>query len=59
MTRRNRILSTILLGSALLGFTPADFALEDLNPESDTFGQLIGPSYFLGDPCVIFFGHES
>ena len=35
-----------------------DFVLEDLNPNSDTYGNLIGPSYYLDDIVVVFFGHE-
>lgn len=35
-----------------------DFALEDLNPNSDTYGEFIGPSYYLDDIVIIFFGHE-
>ena len=35
-----------------------DFELQDLNPHSVTFGQSIGPNDYLGDICIIFFGHE-
>ena len=35
-----------------------DFSLEDVNPASDTFGQLVGPSYFSNNICVIGFFHE-
>ncbi len=35
-----------------------DFNLEDLNPNSDTFGEVIGPDDYLGNICIIFFGHE-
>ena len=35
-----------------------DFELEDLNPNSDTYGNLIGPSYYMDDIVVVFFGHE-
>jgi len=35
-----------------------DFNLEDLNPNSDTFGEIIGPNDYLGDICIVFFGHE-
>tara|TARA_B100000579_G_C22669448_1_gene774902 strand:- start:737 stop:907 length:171 start_codon:yes stop_codon:yes gene_type:complete len=39
-------------------FSQGDFDLEDLNPNSDTFGQLIGPGDYIGDICIVFFGHE-
>ncbi|MFL3013767.1 MAG: hypothetical protein ACJZ19_04260 [Candidatus Neomarinimicrobiota bacterium] len=35
-----------------------DFSLIDLNPSSDTFDQLIGPSYFSNNIIVIGFFHE-
>ena len=35
------------------------FYLEDLNPNSETYGQIVSPADFLGDICIIFFGHES
>ena len=35
-----------------------DFELEDLNPNSEFFGQMIGPSTFLGEISVVYFGHE-
>ncbi len=35
-----------------------EFELEDLNPNSETFGQSIGPNDNLGDICIVFFGHE-
>ena len=35
-----------------------DFNLEDLNPNSDTYGDIIGPDDYLGDVCIVFFGHE-
>jgi len=36
-----------------------DFDLEDLNPNSETYGDTIGPADYLGDICIVFFGHES
>jgi hypothetical protein len=47
---------TIFL-STLLGQTP--FFLEDVNQNSETFGEIIGPSLHEGKVRVIFFGHES
>ena len=35
-----------------------DFGLEDLNPNSEFYGQIIGPNTFLGEICIIYFGHE-
>ena len=35
------------------------FYLEDLNPNSETYGQIVSPADFLGDICIVFFGHES
>ena len=34
------------------------FELEDLNPNSEFYGQVIGPADFLGEISIIFFGHE-
>ena len=39
-------------------FSQNDFTLEDINPDSDTFGELIGPSYFTGNVLVLGFFHE-
>ena len=36
----------------------SDFNLEDLNPNSEFYGQQIGPSDFSGDICIVYFGHE-
>ena len=35
-----------------------DFTLEDINLGSDTFGELIGPSYFTNNVVVLGFFHE-
>ncbi|MBL50811.1 MAG: hypothetical protein CMG57_02490 [Candidatus Marinimicrobia bacterium] len=35
-----------------------DFELQDLNPNSETYGQLIGADDYLGDIFIVFFGHE-
>ena len=45
------ILSTLVFGQN-------DFSLEDINPLSDTYEQLIGPSYFAGNMVVLGFFHE-
>ena len=39
-------------------FSQNDFTLEDINPDSDTFGELIGPSYFTDNVLVLGFFHE-
>jgi hypothetical protein len=36
----------------------SDFNLEDLNPNSFTYSQIIGPNDYLDDICIVFFGHE-
>jgi len=42
-------------------FWPAEVfdLLEDLNPNSFTYGQMIGPSNYEGDITILFFGHET
>ena len=39
-------------------FSQSNFELEDLNPSSEFYGQVIGPADFLGEISIIFFGHE-
>ena len=39
-------------------FSQNDFTLEDINPDSDTFSELIGPSYFTDNVLVLGFFHE-
>jgi len=39
-------------------FPQNDFGLEDLNPNSEFYGQIIGPNTFLGEISIIYFGHE-
>ena len=41
-----------------LVFGQNDFSLEDINPLSDTYEQLIGPSYFAENLVVLGFFHE-
>ena len=47
----------VIIFSANL-FSQYDFTLEDINPDSDTFGELIGPSYFTDNVLVLGFFHE-
>lgn len=42
----------------VVGLAQSDFDLEDLNPNSETYGDTIGPADYLGDICIVFFGHE-
>ena len=44
--------------SIIFIYGQGDFDLEDLNPLSETYGQIIGPEDFLGSISIIFFGHE-
>ena len=48
----------ILIFLNILIHAQGDFELEDLNPNSDTYGNLIGPGYYMDDIVVVFFGHE-
>ena len=50
------LLCGLLIISGILA--QGDFNLEDLNPNSDTYGQIVGPDDYLGDICIVFFGHE-
>ena len=54
--KTNKILFILLLCTTI--FAQGDFNLEDLNPNSDTYGQFIGPSDYLGDILILYFGHE-
>ncbi len=38
-------------------FCQYNFSLEDLNPNSATFGEEVGPSNFLNQVTLIYFGH--
>ena len=42
----------------VVGLAQSDFNLEDLNPNSETYGDTIGPADYLGDICFVYFGHE-
>ena len=35
-----------------------EFDLQDINPQSDTYEQLIGPSYFSNNIIILGFFHE-
>lgn len=35
-----------------------DFSLTDLNPNSESFGDTIGPGDYPNEIRIIFFGHE-
>ena len=36
-----------------------DYSLEDINPTSSTYGQMIGPSYFAGKSTIHIFSHQN
>jgi len=50
--------SFILIFFVSIVFTQGDFDLEDLNPNSESYGQIIGPNDYLDDIVIVFFGHE-
>lgn len=41
-----------------ISFGQSDFFLKDLNPNSASYDELIGPQTFSEGVCVIYFGHE-
>ena len=57
-TRMSKLFLVILLFSTSPLLSQSNFYLEDLNPNSEFYGQVIGPSFYLGDICIVFFGHE-
>ena len=56
--RMIRLLSFFSLIIVNLLISQNDFELEDLNPNSEFFGQMIGPNTFFGGISIIYFGHE-
>ena len=56
--RMIRLSSIFTLFFGGLIFPQNDFGLEDLNPNSEFYGQIIGPNTFLGEISIIYFGHE-
>jgi len=50
------VIGLVLVGNITL--SQGDFNLVDLNPYSESYGQFIGPSDYLDDIVIIFFGHE-
>lgn len=55
---RTYIISFYLIIFSANLFSQNDFTLEDINPDSDTFSELIGPSYFTDNVLVLGFFHE-
>ena len=55
-----KVLISVMILMGLISFVKAqeDFSLEDLNPNSATYGQKVGPSNYYGNVCIVFFGHE-
>ncbi len=56
--KMSKFFSALIFLFANFLFSQSDFELEDLNPNSEFYGQVIGPDDFLGEICVVFFGHE-
>lgn len=56
--RMIRLLSFFSLSIVNLLISQNDFELEDLNPNSEFFGQMIGPNTFFGEISIVYFGHE-
>ena len=52
-----KVLACSFLLSGLVA--QGDFDLEDLNFNSETYGDTIGPGDYLGEICIVFFGHEN
>ena len=52
-----KVLACLFLLSGLVA--QGDFDLEDLNFNSETYGDTIGPGDYLGEICIVFFGHEN
>jgi len=51
------ILCTIIIISFLFS-QDYDYFLEDINPTSPTYGQMIGPTYFIGKSTIHIFSHQ-
>ncbi len=52
----------VLMGCLLVSavaWAGLDYALEDLNPSSETEGDLVGPSAYPGQVTLHYFGHYS
>ena len=54
----SKLFLLLIFFSADFLFSQSNFELEDLNPSSEFYGQVIGPEDFLGGISIIFFGHE-
>ena len=52
----NKMLYFILIGCSF-NFAQTDFSLEDINPNSQSFGQIISPSNFESQVSLYYFGH--
>ena len=53
----NKILARLICLMTLV-VAQGNFSLEDLNPNSESYGQFIGPESYLEDIVIIYFGHE-
>jgi hypothetical protein len=56
-----KALISIIIFMGMISWVSAqeNFLLEDLNPNSKTYGKKVGPAYYYGNACVVFFGHET
>ena len=50
---------SILVGCAPIGEQMPDFELEDINPASASYGELISPRDLLGTNSAWYFGHTT
>ena len=53
----NKVLAKLIFLMALV-VAQGNFSLEDINPNSGSYGQFIGPESYLEDIVIIYFGHE-
>jgi len=56
MIRMIKFSPLVLLLSGLA--SQGNFNLENLNPNSERYGDFIDPDDYIGDICIVFFGHE-
>lgn len=56
-----KALISIIIFMGMISWVSAqeNFLLEDLNPNSETYGKKVGPAYYYGNACVVLFGHET
>jgi hypothetical protein len=57
--RKTLISVVVFLGMISWVSAQESFLLEDLNDNSETHGKKVGPAYYYGNVCIVFFGHET